>query len=180
MKDNIEDLFLFKRLKQNDKKALKILFDKYYQSLCNFAFLFLNESALAEEIVADVFIGIWNKRKEITVSVNPKAYLYQSTRNRVLSHLRKKRVVLEEITAKESERTIMILTPETLLINKETEQKIAEIIDKMPKQPGLVFRLHKVDGMKYKEIASVLGISVKTVENHMGKALKFFRKLYGE
>lgn len=72
------------------------------------------------------------------------------------------------------------LSPETLMIRKEIALKVAMILQQLPPQAGLVFRLHKVDGMKYKEIAEVLDISVKTVENHMGRALKIFRKIYEE
>ncbi len=178
MKDISEDLVLFNRLKQNDKKALKKLFNKYYEPLCNFAFLFLNETSLSEEIVADVFIGIWYKRHTLIIKSNPKAYLYRSTRNAVLSYLRKNRIQTEPVTGKENEKAAKNPSPETLMINKELEKGILEIIDKMPKQAGLVFRLHKVDGMKYREIAETLDLSIKTVENHMGKALRFFRDMY--
>ncbi len=175
-----DDLYLFEKLKKGDKKSLELLFVKYYQPLCNFAFLYLNERRVSEEIVADVFINIWNKRKVIEIHTNPKAYMYRSTRNAVISHLRKTQPELKPIEDEEKNREDDGFLPDTLLINRELKHRIGQVIDKMPRQAGLVFRLHKVDGMKYREIAEILNISQKTVENHMGKALKFFKDLFQE
>ncbi len=69
-------------------------------------------------------------------------------------------------------------SPETLLINKETCDTFSDMISTLPKQAGIVFRLHKVDGLSYKQIAEVLNLSAKTVENHMGRALKMMRNMF--
>ncbi len=173
-----EDLYLFSKLKKGDKKSFEKLFNKYYEPLCNFAFLFLKEVKLSEEIVDDVFVYIWNKRKQLEIKNNPKAYLYRSTRNAVFSLLRKNRISVTPFTNDELNIESKNFLPDTLLINSELHDKIKKIMSKMPKQAGLVFRLHKIDGMKYREIAEILNISIKTVENHMGKALRFFKEFY--
>lgn len=181
MKLHNDDIHLFKQINNGHAKALDRLFNKYYEPLCNFAFLFLKDTKLTEEIVDDVFINIWRKRKEITIHTNPKAYLYRSTRNMVISHLRKNAPYFDSIEALESEKVANTpATPESLMIRKEIAGKVTFLLEKLPVQAGLVFRMHKMDGLKYKEIAEVLNLSIKTVENHMGRALKIFRLMYKE
>ncbi len=176
-----DDIHLFEEVKKGHANALSRLFDKYYEPLCNFAFLFLKNTKLTEEIVDDVFINIWRKRKELTIHTNPKAYLYRSTRNGVVSYLRKNKPDFDSIETLENRKADGTPdSPETLMIRKEIAGKVAYLLDKLPTQAGLVFRMHKMDGLKYKEIAEVLDISVKTVENHMGRALKIFRLMYEE
>ena len=105
--------------------------------------------------------------------------MYRSTRNAAISDLRKEKNI--HISNEENEnqgKAKLDLSPETLLIRKEICQKFQDLIDLMPKQASLVFRLHKVDGMSYREIAQLLDLSVKTVENHMGRALKLMREMY--
>ena len=178
MIEKSEDLYLFGRLKKGDKKSFEKLFYKYYEPLCNFALLFLKESKPAEEIVDDVFITIWKKRKQLEITINPKAYLYRSTRNAVFSFLRKNKIDITPFTHDALNIESDNLLPDTLMIKDELQTKITDILSRMPKQAGLVFRLHKIDGMKYREIAETLNISVKTVENHMGKALRLFKEFY--
>ena len=179
MKISDNDILLFEQVKKGKAKAMEKLFEKYYEPLCNFAFLFLKDAKLTEEVVDDVFINIWRKRKELTIHTNPKAYLYRSTRNSVLSFLRKNNPGFNTFETVENERAhTSLITPETLLIREEIADKIESLLDKLPAQAGLVFRLHKMDGLRYKEIAEILNISVKTVENHMGRALRIFRFMY--
>jgi RNA polymerase sigma-70 factor (ECF subfamily) len=175
------DIILFKQIKKGQAKAMAKLYEKYYEPLCNFTFLFLKDPKLTEEIVDDVFIHIWRKRRELTIRTNLKAYLYRSARNGVLSHLRKIQPGFNSFDSIENhESHASVPTPETLLIREEIADKVNLLLDKLPAQAGLVFRMHKMDGLKYKEIAEALDISVKTVENHMGRALKIFRLLYEE
>jgi len=180
MKSHGDDMYLFEQLKLGHKAALQLLFDKYYEPLCNFAYLFLKNTKITEEIVDDVFIHIWEQREKLSVNSNPRAYLYRSTKNGIISYLRKNKMDTVSLDVFQYRKMISQLTPETLLINKEIRAKLEDIISQLSAQAGLVFRLHKMDDMKYKEIAEVLDISVKTVENHMGRALKIFRKIYEE
>ncbi len=181
MKNYNNDFYLFKQIKNGHAKALATLFDKYYEPLCNFAFLFLKDTPLSEEIVDDIFINIWKRRKELPILTNPKAYLYRSTRNGIISYLRKNNPVFSTATIQDNHTAQQLSdTPETLMIRKEISEKVTFLLEKLPAQAGLVFRMHKMDGLKYKEIAEVLNISVKTVENHMGRALRIFRLMYEE
>lgn len=174
-----KDIALFEDFKKGNKHAFDKIFHKYYESLCNFAFLFLKNSPKSEEVVADVFLNLWKKKQAINIKTSLKAYLYRSTRNAAISDLRKeKKIHLSNEENENQGKTKLDLSPETLLIRKEICKTFKDLIDLMPKQAALIFRLHKVDGMSYREIARLLDLSVKTVENHMGRALKLMREMY--
>ena len=170
-----KDLQLFKRIKQGDKKSFEALFSLYYDSLCNFAYLFVQDYQVSEEAVSDVFVNIWNKKEKINIHLNVKAYLYKSTKNTVLSYIRKQK--LDTVSIEEYQDSKNIETPETLLLKAEKTEHLYQIINRLPKKAGLVFRMHKVDHMKYREIAEILAISEKTVENHMGNSIRHLKNM---
>jgi len=170
-----KEVKLFNKIKEGDKKAFEQLFSFYYDSLCNFAYLFVQDTQVAEEAVSDVFVNIWRKKERINIELNLKSYLYKSTKNAVISYTRKRK--LNIVSIDEYKDASGIETPETLLIKTEKTEHFNKILMTLPKKAGLVFRMHKVDGMKYREIAEVLGISEKTVENHMGNSLRHLRNL---
>lgn len=177
MKNTKQDLYLFEKVKKGDKKSYTILFEKYYNNLCNLTFTFFNDTTLAEEVVGDVFIKLWEKRTEIDIRTDFKSFLYRTTRNAAIDAIRKntKHTQTIRIHNEKSE-----LSPERLMIRKEILEHFNHMLERLPKQAGMVFRLVKVDGLKYKEVAEVLEISVKTVENHMGKTLRLMREMYDE
>jgi len=178
MDKNRNDLHLFEKVKLGDQKSFDLLFQKYYNNLCNYAYLFLKENALTQEIVADVYLKIWNNKQNIEIKTSLKSYFLRSTHNEVISYLRKSRLHTIPLDNNNDLSEIFDESPETLLINKETCNTFKEMINDLPKQAGLVFRLHKVDGLTYKQIAEVLELSTKTVENHMGRALKMMRNMF--
>jgi len=173
-----KEVQLFHRIKQGDKKSFEELFSLYYDALCNFAYLFVQDTQVAEEAVSDVFVNIWRKKEQIHIELNLKSYLYKSTKNAVISYTRKKKLNIVNID--DYKDASGIETPETLLLKSEKREHLNKILQTLPKKAGLVFRMHKVDGMKYREIAEVLGISEKTVENHMGNSLRHLRNLAAE
>ena len=176
-----KDISLFEDFRKGNKKAFDKIFYNYYESLCNFAFLFLKNSPKSEEVVADVFLNLWNKKQAIIITTSLKAYLYRSTRNAAISDLRKEKNIHLINEENGNQKKIKLdLSPETLLIRKEICDNFRDLIDLMPKQAALIFRLHKVDGMSYREIAQLLDLSIKTVENHMGRALKLMREMYAK
>jgi len=178
MDKNHSDLYLFEKVKSGDQKSFDLLFQKYYNSLCNYAYLYLKENAQTQELVADVYLKIWNNRQSIEIRTNLKSYFLRSTHNAVISYLRKSRMKTISLTQNDEIDERFEASPETLLINKKTCNLFGKMIGELPKQAGLVFRLHKVDGLTYKQIAEVLELSLKTVENHMGRALKMMRSMY--
>ena len=177
-----EDKYLFDKVKnQNCKKSFELLFDKYYSPLCNFTYLFIKDKNICEEVVSDVFVNIWLKRHQIEIQKELKYYLYRSTKNQLIATIRKQKPTTS-INNREIVESDIInsLSPEALLLKKELNTKINELFDDLPKQAGLVLRLKKIDGLKYSEISELLGISEKTVENHITNAIKRIKKILEE
>ncbi len=171
-------MHLFEEIKKGNKLALNTLFQKCYQRLCYFVETYTADSHIAEELVADVFTTIWMKRKKINIRQSLKSYLYTSAKNAALMHLRKKRLQTEDLeSAKHIPRNDT--NPEQIMVEKETGSKIDQLLELIPERSRQVFILHRLDGLRYKEIAEVMSISTKTVENHMGKALKILRENKG-
>lgn len=174
-KKHEEEIQIFNRIKNGESESFELLFKLYYVPLCNFAYLFIQDKSNAEESVSNVFISIWQKRKTLVIKTNLRAYLYKSTKNAALSYARKHTISIVSIADIDQENDFE--TPETLLIKAEKSNLINKILDNLPKRAGLVLRMNKVDGLKYREIAEVLNISEKTVENHMGNALRHLRNI---
>jgi RNA polymerase sigma-70 factor (family 1) len=167
---------VFKAIQTGDEKAFEMMFRKFYQPLCRYAYSYVSDHEEAEEIVQASFIGIWEKRQSIDIATSLKAYLYRSVRNaslNVIKHGKVKQVYLQQ-----SEFTVEKTTEATeqALITDELEQKIFSAIQTLPEQCRLIFKLSRFEEMKYQEIADQLNISIKTVENQMGKALKIMRE----
>ncbi len=169
------DLALFQEMKSGDVKPYELLFDRYYQPLCNFAYLFLKNEELCEELVSDVFLKIWIKKDEIVIVKSLKSFLYKSTRNAVISEIRKNKpdFVYDYHDVVHGDN----MTPETLMLKKEVSDAIDDLVGGLPRMAGLVFRLKKIDGLRHKEIAEILNISEKTVENHITIAIKKIREV---
>ena len=161
------------QLGQDNPAALRRLYDEFGNQLLQFAFTILPIRQVAEEIVGDVFIKVWLKRKKVAGLENFKMYLYISIRNRAYSYLRRynktRHVSLEELTLPCYQ---LAITPEELMVSKETLQALQNAINDLPPQCRLIFKLVKEDGLKYREVAELLQLSAKTVENQMGIALK--------
>lgn len=171
---NKEDNILFEKIKNNDKKAFEALFKKYYGKLSYFAYTFLNDKDTSEEIVQNVLINIWTKRKELLISATVQAYLYASVRNRSLNFIKKNK----NFSALDDTVSAMQDQPEEpQLHHSDIQGVIKAAIDKLPTRCAQIFRLSRFEGLSYKEIAAYLDLSQKTVEAQMGIALKNLRKL---
>jgi len=158
-----------------EKKQFEELFRCHYSELCSYANVFMQDLEDAEEIVQDIFVNFWNNRKEIQVVSSYRAYLFSSVKNSCLN--KKKHILIREKYKEQNELELNQNSenPETKFYKTELEQKIREAIDKLPLKRREIFILSRYDGLKYQEIADKMGISIKTVENQMGSALKFLR-----
>jgi RNA polymerase sigma-70 factor (ECF subfamily) len=164
------------RIKLGDEQAFELLFRKYYIRLCSFANKFLNDPEEAQEIVQYVFAKIWEERDEIDPEDCLKAYLFKIAQNLSLNKLRRKKVesryaeVLRLVYIEQQEFSVH----ESLLV-RELEEHILHSIEKLPSKCRRVFELSRMEGLKYREIADTLNISVKTVEAQMSKAIRSLR-----
>ena len=159
--------------KHDDQHAYAQLYIAYMPYLLKFSNSIIKNHELAEEIVSDVFIKIWQNRTEIGKIENFKLYLYVSTKNTSLNylsrHFRKEIISLEEMSLN---TTMSPYNPEQLLITAEAVKKINNEIQRLPARCKLIFKLVKEDRLKYNDIASLLNISVKTIDSQMAIALK--------
>jgi RNA polymerase sigma-70 factor (ECF subfamily) len=173
------DLLLLEhhRLMVAADKAFKELFDREYQNLCRYALSYLQDSHLAEDVVQETFVKFWEQKKELVASPDAKYYLVTAVRNNSITALRKQAKSGVQLTETTPEPT-----PEPFITNRqiredagEQARKIADALEQLPPKCKEVFLLVKLQGMSYKQAAETLDISVKTVENQMGKAIKTLR-----
>jgi len=153
-----------------------MIFRSYYQPLCRYAYSFLEDKEEAEEVVQSAFITIWEKRKSMDIQTSLKSYLYRMVRNACLNVIKHEKIKQQHVT---HELAVTETTYESVtqkVYATELELKISEAMKTLPEQCRLVFQLSRFEELKYQEIADQLQISVKTVENHMGKALKIMRE----
>jgi len=167
------DCLVEKIVHEDDHGAYKQLFELYYHRLFRFAYSITRSKESAEEIVSDVFIKIWIKRKSLAEVTNRHLYLYICTKNQSINYLAKIRknesFSLDECVV---EFQSIYFDPEQLLITAEMLKRIHSAINQLPPKCQLVFKLIKEDGLRYKEVAELLGLSIKTIENQMAIALR--------
>lgn len=163
-------------IQSGDEQAFERMFKGHYQSLCSFANSFLGDIDEAEEIVQQVFYSLWTKRNSIEVNSTLKSYLYKAVHNSSLNKIKQGKV--RQLYADSYKANADVTTHSTtdIVQGKELEAIINDAIAELPEQCGIVFKMSRFGNLKYAEIANELGISVKTVENHMGKALKLMRE----
>jgi RNA polymerase sigma-70 factor (ECF subfamily) len=158
---------------QGDEHSFGQLYAICMPYLLKFSKTILKNHELAEEVVSDVFIKIWQNRNEIGKIENFKLYLYISTKNTALNylsrHFRKDLITLEEMSFN---TYVSPYNPEQLLITSEAVKKINSEINKLPPRCKLIFKLVKEDRLRYNDIAELLNISVKTIDSQMAIALK--------
>ena len=163
---------LFQRIKENDQSALECLFEMYYYRLCDFAFQYVGSVDLAEEVVSDVFLKIWKNRHKMEINTNFKAYIYTATRNQALNYLEKEKRDFESLDDIMHGKPSDDYHPDEELIFQELENHIEVLINKLPPRRKVIFKLSRVEGFTYLEIADILSISIHTVQNQMVKAVK--------
>ncbi|MGH7527326.1 MAG: RNA polymerase sigma-70 factor [Gemmatimonadales bacterium] len=155
--------------------AFDTLVRKHYGRLCNFAFRFVESREVAEDVVQDVFTHLWQRRENFDIR-DPLPYLYQAVRNRAVSH-RRGQAVRERWRERTRETDGRHLASAASFQVEATElaEAAARAVAELPARCRLIFTMSREQDLSYAEIAQVLGISVKTVETQMGRALKMLR-----
>ena len=157
----------------DDAIAYKELFLLYHSKLIEFSILITHSRPASEEVVSDVFMNIWKNRSQLTRIENFHLYIYIVTKNlsiNCLLKLKKERTFcLDEMIV---EFRSIYLDPEQMMITAEMFQRIREAVHQLPPKCRLIFKLVKEDGLKHREVAQLLNLSIKTVENQMTIALR--------
>lgn len=155
------------------------LFERYFRSLVTYAYRYVNDWNVSEDIVQDVFMALWVNRNEIDFEEPVKPYLYRATYNRSINHLNsvlvQRRVDHTDNLDELIDYEILSYNQHDNLLLKEIEEEISSFVKTLPEQQKKVFLLSREENMKNKEIAFLLNISEKTVEKHITKALSDIR-----
>jgi len=164
------------RIQIKTKADFEVMFKTHYSALCSYAHGFLKDPDAAEEVVQEVMFRIWTGRASLVIETSLGSYLFRAVRNGCMNVLKHLNIREEYKSFRKREMGETQRSKEDEMIASELEQKIREAIDHLPVERRKVFILSRYDGLTYGQIAEKLGLSVKTVENQMGKALKSLRE----
>ena len=173
--DITEDKELVRKLKEGDEHAFKALFQKYYSAMCHFAFQFLQDSEMAEETVQEFFVRIWEKRESLNIETSVRQYFFRSIKNQCLNQIQHQKI-RKQYASRMMESSHQEIDSEQYYMEVDLIKRIEKCIESLPPKRQEIFRLSREQGLKYKEIAEALNISIKTVEAQMGLALKYLRE----
>lgn len=162
-------------LKSNNSLALKEIFESLYPLVYQTILRVVEDTSLAEDLAQEVFIRFWNKRHEIDIKYTLPAYLKKMALNQALRHLRSNKTRFSDEVPL-NEPMPVTENPDHVVLDRELGELMDAAIDSLPERCKLVFRLSRYEGLSYQEIADAMEISIKTVENQMGKALKILRE----
>jgi RNA polymerase sigma-70 factor (family 1) len=156
-------------------EQFKSVFEEYYQPLCNYAYTYTKDRDACEDIVQEIFLRVWEKKRDIIATKNVRYYLFSAVRNNCLSFIEKKKkssaLLVEDMAASLGtlpEEKIDSRHPDPLLL-------INEGLSLLPPKCKDAFLLSRIGDLSYQEIANSMNISNKTVENQIGKAIKILK-----
>jgi len=167
---------IVQRIQNGSLDSFEVLFRTYYKELCNYVYQYFHDKDTAEEIVQDLFYKLWAKKETLMIRTSIRSYLYKSAYNNTLLLLREKNTRKMTDIIPENPESVPSNEPDVQLQAIELDELVQSTISSMPEKVRRIFELSRFEGLKYKEIAIRLSISVKTVEANMGKALKLFRQ----
>ena len=176
----LNNLQIMNLIAEGDQKKFRKLMELTADDLLFFATGFIRDKEVAEDIVSDVFVKIWQHRSDLHKIKNLKSYLFICVKNGCLSYLRRKKnekiISIDEFS---DFHFLRVEGPDSSLIDKEALKQIYAAIETLPPKCKLAFTLAKINGLKHKEIAEVMGVSEKTVNNHLVSAIKKICGLLG-
>jgi RNA polymerase sigma-70 factor (family 1) len=162
-------------LKEDHRKAFTLVYDKYWLPLYQFAYIRIKDHALAENIVQDVFISLWQSFSTINTTSGFASYLFGAARNRVYTNIKKHGLHSVYLNQVITEPAITTDNPDNIYQAKELQNHLDDTISRLPAQTKKVFLLSRKEGLTIAQIAEKLDISSRTVETHLHNSLKFLR-----
>lgn len=175
----LEKDHIINSIKSGNRQVFRQLFETYYNPMLRFAFRYVKCKVTAEGIVQNVFLWIWENRKKWNVEGKMKTYLFRSVKYKSVDHLRHERVRDDYKNKFFNEREEPV--PEDIPFEFEEEENefvctAQQAIEELPDRPRMVYKMSRLEGLTYSEIAEILEVSPKTVETHMSRALSMLRK----
>lgn len=177
--DNLNTIFT-RIIFHNDEEAFKELFFDFFSPLCMFANRYIEDKDTCEDVVQDVFFQIWMHRKRLNIQQSARNYLITSVRNACINYLRKSEVKFQHIQvtdineATQSKHAISEETTSILAVS-ELKEQLDKSLAKLPETVRQAFELNRFEDLTYNEIASLMNVSIKTIEAYISKALKLLR-----
>ncbi|MHB8838194.1 MAG: RNA polymerase sigma-70 factor [Gemmatimonadaceae bacterium] len=171
----MDDRDLLRRIRLGDEQAFDALFRLHYAALVGFTESLLHDRMVAEDVVQDVLLEVWRRRESLEIDLTWRSYLFRAARNRALNEIRHARVAQRAEPLVRGPESVEASSPRDLDA-RELDAAFRQALASLPAPVREVFELSRRDGLRYSEIAAALGISVKTVEARMGRALKELRE----
>jgi RNA polymerase sigma-70 factor (ECF subfamily) len=165
------------RIRDGDEAVYETLFRTFTPGLCTFLTRYVGDRSIAEELVQDVFLSLWDHRATVHITGSVQGYLFAAARNRALNYIEHERIVDRFRVS-----VLARMTPGDASVQGEAEcfaaLEMQDALARLPARCRLVFNLQRNHGMTYDQVATALAISVKTVEVQMGRALRTLRLWY--
>ncbi|MBV6641518.1 MAG: RNA polymerase sigma-70 factor [Cyclobacteriaceae bacterium] len=159
-----------------NEEEFEKLFREYFPYLCAFARKYVSDEADCKDIVHNVFLNLWQRHEGLDLSESLKSYLFKSVYNRCLNHIRDQKKILHKDLEYEPDALSAYAESNNYLEESELEMRIKRAVDNLPEKCRKIFILNRFQEKKYSEIAEIQGVSVKTIEAQMSKALKLLRE----
>jgi RNA polymerase sigma-70 factor (ECF subfamily) len=173
VKRELNETELLDRLVKDDQLAYRELFEYYYHRLFGLAMVITKSRELSEEIVSDVFIALWRRRSHAVEIENLRLYLYVAIRNTAYNYLeRLTKTATIPLDQVDFEPSLPFANPEQAYVTKEMNQRLQRAIEALPPRCRMIFRLIREDGLSYKEAATLLNLSVGTIDNQLVIAVR--------
>lgn len=171
--DAVYLLQLQQKIARGDQRSFEDLYRLFYARLFNFALLYVHKREIAEEVVNDVMINVWNKQQTLQQVQNLETYIFAAVRNQALNYISKYSTWHVVPDPMQEQATIINFNdPEKELEWKEINFRLNQAIDQLPEQCRTVFKLIKEEGFRYKQVAEILNVSPRTVETQLFRAIK--------
>ncbi len=167
---------LLDNIKKNDKASFSILFTQYYKDLVTFSFGIVRNINTAEEIVQDVFINLWENRASLLIERSLKSYLLKAVQNYSLNWLQHVKVQSRFASYAKDHQLLSGNETENYVLHSELEQNLQQALDKIPPEYAQAFRMNRFENLSYPEIGQKLGVSTRTIEVRISKALSLLRE----
>jgi RNA polymerase sigma-70 factor (family 1) len=175
-KNLIFEQLLIKKLKSGDPDSFSVIFSAYYKDLVFFAYGIIQELSASEDIVQDTFVQLWEDHEKLYVTVSLKSILLKTVQNKCIDWHRHKKILDNHSSYIINNAPLYEYNTDNYLLRSEMEEIIEKAMDKLPVKVRESYELHRIEGLKYQEIADKLNVSIRTVEVRISKALELLRK----
>ncbi len=172
----IFEQFLIEKLKSGDPDSFSEIFSAYYRDLIYFAYSFTHELPAAEDIVQDTFVKLWEDHEKLNVTVSLKSMLLKIIQNKCIDWHRHRKIMNKHSSLIINNAPLYEYNTDNYLLKSEMDGMIEKVMAQLPAKIREAYELHRIEGLKYQEIAAKLNVSVRTVEVRISKALVMLRK----